>query len=106
MLLAEYYLARNDSGFAAYMALQRALLLRWLARGGTEQSWCDRLAPRFRERYAGTLLLREVLRERYGGRGEAGEVLRERYCGRDTAGGVRRERYCGRGTAGEIRREG
>jgi hypothetical protein len=57
MLLAEYYLARNDSGFAAYMALQRALLTRWLARGGTEQSWCDRMAPRFQERYGARLLL-------------------------------------------------
>jgi hypothetical protein len=55
MMLADYHRARCASGFAAYMALQRALLGRWLARGGTEQSWCLRLAPVFRERY-GSLL--------------------------------------------------
>lgn len=51
-MLADVYLARFGSGFEAYMALQRALIARWVARGGTEQSWCDRMAPRFRRRYA------------------------------------------------------
>ena len=51
-MLGDIYLARFGTGFEAYMALQRALLVRWIARGGTEQSWCDRLAPLFRKRYA------------------------------------------------------
>lgn len=51
-MLGDIYLARFGSGFEAYMALQRALIVRWVARGGTEQSWCDRLAPLFRQRYA------------------------------------------------------
>jgi hypothetical protein len=52
MLLAEHYRARCGSAFDAYMALQRALLSRWVAQGGTEESWCLRLAPVFRARYA------------------------------------------------------
>ena len=52
-MLADLYLARCGSGFEAYMALQRALITRWIARGGTEESWCVRLAPAFRARYAG-----------------------------------------------------
>jgi hypothetical protein len=51
-MLAEVYRARFGSGFQAYMALQRALLARWLAHGGTEESWCNTMAPRFRQRYA------------------------------------------------------
>lgn len=53
-VLAESYLARHGSGFAAYMSLQQALMARWLARGGTPESWCTRIAPLFRARY-GTL---------------------------------------------------
>lgn len=51
-MLMEIYRARYDSGFEAYMALQRALLERWLARGGTTEMWCTSLAPVFRRRYA------------------------------------------------------
>jgi hypothetical protein len=51
MFLGEYYLARCSSGYVAYMTLQRALLNRWVARGGTEEDWCARLAPAFRARY-------------------------------------------------------
>jgi hypothetical protein len=51
LILGVWYAARCSSGFEAYMALQRALLRRWLARGGTEESWCARMAPRFRARY-------------------------------------------------------
>jgi hypothetical protein len=51
MFLGEYYLARCSSGYVAYMTLQRALLNRWMARGGTEEDWCERLAPAFRARY-------------------------------------------------------
>ena len=55
-MLGELYLARCGSGFAAYMALQRALVSHWLARGGTEQSWCERIAPVFRSRYMGLIV--------------------------------------------------
>ncbi|HEX6307570.1 MAG TPA: hypothetical protein VFZ69_05240 [Longimicrobiales bacterium] len=51
-MLADLYLARCGSGFEAYMALQRALIARWIARGGTEESWCARIAPLYRRRYA------------------------------------------------------
>lgn len=51
MLLAQKYLARYSTPFAAYMALQRALLLHYLTRGGTEERWCADMAPRFHERY-------------------------------------------------------
>lgn len=58
-MLGDLYLARCGSGFEAYMALQRALIARWVARGGTEESWCDRMAPLFRVRYAGLVVGRE-----------------------------------------------
>ena len=51
MILAQKYLARYDTPFAAYMALQRALLLHYLSRGGTEEQWCREIAPIFRRRY-------------------------------------------------------
>jgi hypothetical protein len=55
LLLADYYRARSGSGFGAYMRLQQALLTRWVARGGTEEAWCERMAPRFRLRYGGLI---------------------------------------------------
>lgn len=51
MILAQKYLARYETPFAAYMALQRALLLHYLSRGGTEERWCKQIAPLFRRRY-------------------------------------------------------
>ena len=63
MILAERYLRETGSGFAAYMALQRALLDRWIVRGGSEETWCLRLAPLFRHRY-GALLTRSPGDER------------------------------------------
>jgi hypothetical protein len=50
-MLAELYRARFGTGFEAYMALQRALITRWVARGGTVESWCRVMAPLFRRRY-------------------------------------------------------
>lgn len=38
-----------------YMALQRSLLQRFLAQGGTEEEFCRRLAPVFRRRYGARL---------------------------------------------------
>jgi len=52
MLLAEHYLAQHASPFAAYMALQRALMRQYLQQGGTEEEWCRSIAPAFRRRYA------------------------------------------------------
>jgi hypothetical protein len=52
MILVQEYLARYGSPFAAYMGLQRALLRQFLLRGGTEETWCTRIAPAFRRRYA------------------------------------------------------
>lgn len=51
MILAQKYLARYKTPFAAYMALQRALMLHYLSRGGSEQKWCERMAPLFHRRY-------------------------------------------------------
>ncbi|MGH7468407.1 MAG: hypothetical protein ACRENP_10530 [Longimicrobiales bacterium] len=52
MILAQQYLARHTSPFAAYMALQRALLGHYLIQGGTTEMWVKRIAPAFRRRYA------------------------------------------------------
>ncbi len=56
MILARSYLAKHSTGFRAYMALQAALMRRYLARGGTVQGWCARLAPVFNQRYGQELL--------------------------------------------------
>jgi len=50
-ILAQLFLARYESPFAAYMALQRALLAHHLSRGGSPEDWCERMAPVFRRRY-------------------------------------------------------
>ena len=55
MILAQKYLARYGTPFAAYMALQRALMLHYMARGGSEEHWCNSLAPIFQERYKNLL---------------------------------------------------
>lgn len=49
------YVERYPSGLAAYMALQRALMRRYLARGGTEAEFCQRLAPVFQRRHGALL---------------------------------------------------
>jgi hypothetical protein len=51
MILAQKYLARYETPFAAYMALQRALMMLYMNRGGTEKEWCERIAPLFHRRY-------------------------------------------------------
>jgi hypothetical protein len=51
MILAQRYLARYETPFAAYMALQRALLLHYMSRGGTAEKWCAKIAPLFQRRY-------------------------------------------------------
>lgn len=52
MEIARRYLARWPSRFEAYLALQRALMDRHLARGGSAEDFCHRLAPVFRRRWA------------------------------------------------------
>lgn len=52
MILAQQYLAKHRSPFAAYMALQAALMRHYMMRGGSEEVWCERIAPVFRARYA------------------------------------------------------
>lgn len=52
MMLLERILGDCESPFQAYMELQRRLLHHWIARGGTEEAWCQRLAPAFHARYA------------------------------------------------------
>jgi hypothetical protein len=56
MEIARPYLARSKSRFHAYLALQRALMNRYLARGGSVDDFCTRLAPAFRRRWARMLL--------------------------------------------------
>jgi hypothetical protein len=55
-MLASSYRAKHATGFSAYMALQSALMCRYVRRGGTVQQWCARIAPAFHRRYASDLL--------------------------------------------------
>ncbi|MDB4950076.1 MAG: hypothetical protein JWM27_2725 [Gemmatimonadetes bacterium] len=56
MELSRRYSARHGSGFAAYLALEVALMRRFLAQGGTEEEFCRRLAPAFHRRYGPVFL--------------------------------------------------
>jgi len=56
MELARRFMEEYPTGFAAYTALQCALMRRYLARGGTQEEFCVRLAPAFHRRYASMLL--------------------------------------------------
>lgn len=55
MELARRYVGTHRSPFHAYLALQRALMARHVARGGTMEDFCARLAPAFRRKYAALL---------------------------------------------------
>jgi|GEM_PF-1354453 len=52
MEIARSYLAGYATGFAAYLALEVALMRRYVARGGSQEEFCTRLAPTFRRRFA------------------------------------------------------
>jgi hypothetical protein len=54
--IARRYRSTSSSGFGAYIALQCALMRRFVARGGTEEEFCVRLAPVFHRKYAQVLL--------------------------------------------------
>lgn len=56
MELIRQFAARHPTGFAAYLALEIALMRRFIARGGSEEEFCRRLAPAFHRRYAPALL--------------------------------------------------
>lgn len=51
MVLGISFLSRYPTKLGAYNALQTRLMRHYIARGGCAESWCDRLAPRFRARY-------------------------------------------------------
>lgn len=56
METARRFVEAHPTGFAAYIALQCALMRRHVARGGTPEDFCARLAPVFRRKYAPVLL--------------------------------------------------
>ncbi len=52
METARRFLDTCPTRFGAYLALQCALMRRYIARGGTAEEFCERLAPAFRRKYA------------------------------------------------------
>lgn len=56
MEIARRFVDTQPTRFSAYIALQCALMRRYIARGGTAEEFCQRLAPVFHRRY-GPLLL-------------------------------------------------
>ena len=56
MEVARRFVESSPSSYAAYTALQCALMRRYLAQGGTAEDFCIRLAPVFHRRYAPVLL--------------------------------------------------
>jgi hypothetical protein len=51
MEITRRYLGRYSSPLAGYLALQCALMRRFIARGGTDEEFCTRLAPVYRRRF-------------------------------------------------------
>jgi hypothetical protein len=60
MEILQRYQKAFPTGLGAYLGLQRALMRRYVARGGTEEDFCARLAPVFHRRYAGILLEKPI----------------------------------------------
>lgn len=56
MEIMRRHIATQPTPLAAYLALQSALMRRFLARGGTAEEFCERLAPIYHRRYAPILL--------------------------------------------------
>lgn len=52
MEILRRFVEKSPTRFEAYLALQCALMQRFVARGGTTEEFCERLAPAFRRRYA------------------------------------------------------
>ena len=51
MEVARKFMEAYPTRFAAYTALQCALMRRYQARGGSHEEFCARLAPAFHRRY-------------------------------------------------------
>lgn len=51
MEIIRRFVTEQRTPYAAYTALQIALMRRFVARGGTAEEFCDRLAPAFNRRY-------------------------------------------------------
>lgn len=56
MEIARRFLEGCPTRFSAYVSLQCALMRRHVARGGTSEDFCLRLAPVFHRKYAPLLL--------------------------------------------------
>jgi hypothetical protein len=56
MEIMRRHIATQPTRLAAYLALQCALMRRFLARGGTAEDFCERLAPIYHRRYAPLIL--------------------------------------------------
>jgi hypothetical protein len=56
MEILRRYLETSPTRFEAYVSLQRALMQRYVNRGGTTEEFCERLAPVYHRRYAPVLL--------------------------------------------------
>ena len=56
MEISRTFLEQYGTGFQAYIALQCALLRRFVAAGGSPEDFCERLAPVFRARWGPVLL--------------------------------------------------
>jgi hypothetical protein len=52
MEIIRRHMATQPTRLAAYLALQCALMRRFLAKGGTAEEFCERLAPIYHQRYA------------------------------------------------------
>jgi hypothetical protein len=52
MEIMRRHMMTQPTRLAAYLALQCALMRRFLARGGTAEEFCERLAPIYHQRYA------------------------------------------------------
>lgn len=56
MEIVRRHVVNQPTRLAAYLALECALMRRFLARGGTLEEFCERLAPAFHHRFAPVLL--------------------------------------------------
>ncbi|MGH7552162.1 MAG: hypothetical protein ACREMQ_03950 [Longimicrobiales bacterium] len=53
--IARRFAASHGTGFRVYLALECALMRRYVARGGTEAEFCERLGAAFHRRHRGLL---------------------------------------------------
>lgn len=79
MEILRRYVAVQPTGYAAYLALQAALMRRHLARGGTLEDFCARLAPIFHRRFGPALLGGPSASVPAGAMGPCSPRLRQEY---------------------------